>query len=67
MNLDEVYVNFLLEEKVEYVKKLKVVGNMVVFIGDGINDSFLIVNVDIGIVMGSGIDVVIDIFDVVLM
>lgn len=39
-----------------------------VFVGDGINDVFVIVWVDVGIVMGGlGFDVVIEIVDVVLM
>lgn len=67
LNLDEVHANLLPEEKVEYVKKLKAAGNMVAFIGDGINDSPSIANADIGIAMGSGTDVAIDTSDVVLM
>lgn len=67
LNLDEVHANLLPEEKVEYVKKLKAAGNTVAFIGDGINDSPSIANADIGIAMGSGTDVAIDTFDVVLM
>lgn len=63
----EVYGQFLLEDKVEFVKKWQVVGEIVVFVGDGINDSLLLVWVDIGIVMGSGIDVVIEILNVVFM
>lgn len=39
----------------------------VVFIGDGINDFLFLVVVDIGIVMGLGMDVVIEMSDVVLM
>lgn len=38
------------------------------FVGDGINDILVLVRVDIGIVMGGfGVDVVIDVVDVVIM
>lgn len=36
-------------------------------VGDGINDVLVLVNVDIGVVMGDGIDIVIDVVDVVVM
>lgn len=39
----------------------------VVMVGDGINDVFVFVIVDVGIVMGGGIDVVIEMVDVVLL
>lgn len=36
-------------------------------VGDGVNDVLVFVNVDVGIVMGGGIDVVVEVFDLVLM
>lgn len=57
----------LLEDKVNYIKELMNEGYIIVFVGDGVNDSLLIVFVYIGIVMGGGMDVVIEILDVVLM
>lgn len=38
----------------------------VVFVGDGINDVFVFSVVDVGIVMGVGIDIVIELVDLVL-
>lgn len=66
-NIKEYYVLCLLEIKVEMIKKLKEKYGIVVMVGDGINDVFVLVIVSIGVVMGEGIDVVLEIVDVVLM
>lgn len=67
LDLDEVHANLLPAEKATYIQQLQTAGQMVAFIGDGINDSPAIANADIGIAMGSGTDVAIDTSDVVLM
>ncbi len=59
--------NMLPSDKVEYVKELKNKGEIVTFIGDGINDSPSIALADVGIAVGSGTDVAINTSDVVLM
>lgn len=67
LGLTEAYGNMLPEDKSEYVKKLKDKGEIVAFVGDGINDSPSLALADIGIAMGSGTDVAIETSDVVLM
>lgn len=67
LGLTQAYGNMLPEDKSEYVKKLKSEGQIVAFIGDGVNDSPSLALADIGIAMGSGTDVAIETSDVVLM
>lgn len=64
---DDVVVEVLLEGKVEVIWCLKVVYGQVVFVGDGINDVLVLVEFDVGLVIGIGIDVVVEFVDVVLM
>lgn len=66
IGIDEVHAELLPEQKVEYVKKYQEQGHKVAFVGDGINDSPLLVTADIGIAMGSGTDVAVETSDVVL-
>ena len=55
------------EDKANYVKKLHKDGKVVVMVGDGVNDVLALALADIGIVMGSGSDIAIDVGDVVLL
>src|SRR5699024_6484736 len=55
------------EDKADYIKKLKAKGQIVAFVGGGINDSPSLAFADIGIAMVSGTDVAIETSDVVLM
>lgn len=54
------------EDKALAVDELKKAGT-VIMVGDGINDSVALAKADIGIAMGSGTDVSLDVADVVLM
>ncbi|MBD3797349.1 MAG: cadmium-translocating P-type ATPase [Campylobacterales bacterium] len=55
------------EDKLRYIEELHEEGKVVVMVGDGVNDVLALAKADIGIVMGSGSDIAIDVGDVVLM
>lgn len=67
LSLTEAYGQLLPEDKAEFVKKRQAAGEIVAFVGDGINDSPSLARADIGIAMGSGTDVAIETSNVVLM
>ncbi len=67
LGLTEAYGQLLPEDKAEIVKKRQAAGEIVAFVGDGINDSPSLARADIGIAMGSGTDVAIETSNVVLM
>jgi len=53
--------------KANYIDSLHTNGKKVVMVGDGVNDILALAQADIGIVMGSGSDIAIDVGDVVLL
>lgn len=67
LGLTEAHGHMLPEDKSAYIEKLQAEGQIVAFVGDGINDSPSLAIADIGIAMGSGTDVAIETSDVVLM
>ncbi|MGX6993214.1 heavy metal translocating P-type ATPase [Vagococcus penaei] len=67
VGVDEVFGNVLPEDKAAIIHQLQATYGDTAMVGDGINDAPALVTSDIGIAMGNGTDVAIDVADVVLM
>jgi heavy metal translocating P-type ATPase len=67
LGVGEVRSELLPDEKVEWVRSLRLNGKYVVMLGDGINDAPALLEADVGIAMGSGTDVARETADAVLL
>jgi Cd2+/Zn2+-exporting ATPase/Cu+-exporting ATPase len=67
LGVAEVRTQLLPEQKVEWVRELRLKGEYVVMLGDGINDAPALLEADVGVAMGSGTDVARESADVVLL
>jgi heavy metal translocating P-type ATPase len=57
LGVGEVRSQLLPEEKVEWIRDLRLQGKYVVMLGDGVNDAPALLEADVGVAMGSGTDV----------
>lgn len=65
--IDEVRGNVMPEEKASIITDLKETYPVIAMVGDGVNDAPALVTADVGVAMGEGTDIAIDVADAVLM
>jgi len=65
--IDEVRGNIMPDEKADIISELKRTYPVMAMVGDGVNDAPALATADIGIAMGEGTDIAIDVADAVLM
>ena len=65
--VDEVAAGLLPAEKADYVRRLQGEGQVVGMVGDGINDAPALALADVGMAVGTGVDVSAEAGDIVLM
>lgn len=66
LGLSEAHGGMLPEDKAEFVRARRAMGETVAFVGDGVNDSPSLALADIGIAMGNGTDVAIEASNVIV-
>ena len=67
VGIDEVRANVMPEDKAQIIKNQKEKYDSVAMLGDGVNDAPALVLADVGIAMGNGTDVAMDVADMILM
>jgi len=67
LGIDDVKANLLPVDKADIIDSYHKNGEVVVMVGDGINDSIALAKSDIAIAMGSGADIALEVSDVVLL
>lgn len=67
LGIDEVIANVMPENKSRIIDEQKEKYGVIAMVGDGVNDAPALVNADVGIAMGDGTDVAVEVSDLVLM
>ncbi len=67
LGIDDVVANVMPEDKSTIIEELKEKYGITAMVGDGVNDAPALVNANVGIAMGDGTDVAVEVSDLVLM
>lgn len=66
LEVDELFANCLPEDKTKLIKEQKETFGVNAMVGDGVNDAPALANAGIGVAMGEGTDIAMDVADIVL-
>jgi len=67
LGIDQIVADVMPEDKSAIIDQQKETYGVVGMVGDGVNDAPALVNADVGIAMGAGTDVAVEVSDLVLM